>query len=114
MTGGLRIGAAHVVTGGARVRISSAAPAAPEAAEPVNFLSEDQLAEAALFRPRLIEFGEKERETIVSARPEIREELVMARSVERRTERVEATLRRTEVEVEALPLPENQGDSGSA
>jgi stress response protein YsnF len=58
---------------------------------------------ADLFTPRLIEFGETRRETIVAARPFVREELVVGKEIARRVERIDETVRRTEVEVEDLP-----------
>lgn len=91
-----------ILTGGAKVSVVGAAHAATSA-DSAPAASADDAAKAGLFRPRLIEFGETREETIVSARPFVREELVVARSTGRRVERIEETVRRTEVEVESLP-----------
>lgn len=100
---GARFGAAQWVKGGACVRLPSAEPAVADAPDSQPIISEREAAQAGLFRPRLIEFGEARHETVVAARPEIRETLIVARSVESRVERVEDKVRRTEVEIEQLP-----------
>ncbi|MEA3052980.1 MAG: hypothetical protein QOG72_1883 [Sphingomonadales bacterium] len=100
---GPRFGAAEIVAGGARVAVRSEPPPAADLADSAPSISEAEASKAGLFRPRLIEFGETCRETAVAARPFVREELVVGRTVGRRVERIEETVRRTEVEVEDLP-----------
>lgn len=95
---GLRLGQAEVVKGGARVKILASDPSPTPPSQAARM---DEPAE--LFRPRLIEFGEMRRETVVAARPFVREELVVGKQVGRRVERIDETVRRTEVEVEDLP-----------
>ena len=103
-------GPTELLRGGASVRIDPAG--AP--ARPAPDTAGNGEAHSGLFRPRLIEFGEMRRETSVSVRPEVREEIVVARSVDRRVERVEETVRRTEVEVENLPRRGGEEDPESA
>jgi stress response protein YsnF len=105
----LLLEAPEILRGGAKVSVVSAAQSASTNSAPD--VCADDAAKADLFRPRLIEFGETREETIVSARPFVREELVVGRSTGRRVERIEETVRRTEVEVDDLPARE-QGTSG--
>lgn len=99
---GLRLEAPVILKGGATVSVVGAAFAAASA-EPLPIVGADEAAGSGLFRPRLIEFGETRAETVVSARPFVREQLVVGRTTGRRVERIEETVRRTEVEVEELP-----------
>lgn len=99
----LSLEAPGILRGGARVSVVAAgrdSAAQESTSRPVR--AEDS-AGARLFQPRLIEFGETREETTVSVRPVVREELVVGRTEGRRVERIEETVRRTEVEVEALP-----------
>ena len=98
---GLLLEAPAIVKGGAKVSVVGAAQAAASA-DSAPTVAADEAARAGLFRARLIEFGETREETIVSARPFVREELVVGRTAGRRVERIEETIRRTEVEVEDL------------
>lgn len=99
---GLRVGPAEIVKGGARVETR---PVEGTAAQPDTMpaIPEAESAQAGLFVSRLIEFGETRRETVVAARPFVREEIVVGKSIGRRVERIEETVRRTEVEVEQVP-----------
>jgi Domain of unknown function (DUF2382) len=99
---GLRLEPLVIVKGGARVSVVGPAHAAAPA-DPLPALSPDDVVRAGLFQPRLIEFEETREETIVAARPFVREELVVGRTAARRVERIEETVRRTEIEVESLP-----------
>ena len=93
-----------VLKGGANVIVISAART--DAPPVVAAVAAKDAAKADLFRPRLIEFGETREETVVSARPFVREELAVGRTTDRRVERVDETVRRTEVEIENLsPRP---------
>jgi stress response protein YsnF len=88
--------------------VAARAPATQESAD--RPAAAEDAASAGLFQPRLIEFGETREETTVSVRPVVREELVVGRSEERRVERIEETVLRTEVEVEALPARRGPDD----
>jgi uncharacterized protein (TIGR02271 family) len=57
-------------------------------------------ADEALFRDRTIEASERSEEAVVSKEARVKEELVVNKDVRERTETVEDTVRRTEVEVE--------------
>ena len=112
--GGLTLEKPEILKGGAKVSVVGAAYAAASAAS-APAVSAEEAAKAGLFRPRLIEFGETREETIVSAQPFVREELVVGRTSDRRVERIEETVRRTEVEVEDLssrPRPDDPAREG--
>jgi uncharacterized protein (TIGR02271 family) len=53
-----------------------------------------------LFRERTVEMEERSEEAVVSKEAKVREELVVKKGVDQRTETVSDTVRRTEVEVE--------------
>ena len=53
-----------------------------------------------MFQDRTIEVEEKSEEAVVSKDARVKEELVVKKDVEQRTETVSDTVRRTEVEVE--------------
>jgi uncharacterized protein (TIGR02271 family) len=57
-------------------------------------------ADEALFRDRTIEASERAEEAVVSKEARVKEELVVNKDVEQRTETVSDTVRRTEVEVD--------------
>ena len=57
-------------------------------------------ADEALFRERTIEAEERGEEAVVSKEARVKEELVVRKDVEERTETVQDTVRRTEVDVE--------------
>lgn len=103
-------GASDVVRGGASVRFATAEEAAPARPASTPTLSDGK---AGLFQARVIEFGETRRETIVSVQPQVREEIVVGRSVERHIEQVDETVRRTEAKVEDLPPRARERDSGT-
>ncbi len=61
----------------------------------------------------MIEIGEMREEAVVSRQAFAREELVVRKDVEQRTERIAGTLRRTEVDVEALEEGADGKDCGA-
>lgn len=104
---GLRVGEALTRRGGASVRIAaeaearSAAPPAPMSAA----VGDSELTAHGLLIGRVVEVNAMHQEPVVSKGTAVREELVVRKSVERRTERIDDTLRRTEADVEALEPP---------
>jgi len=110
----LRIGKREVVTGGARVRTHLVETPVREQVEllheetrierrPVNRrLSEEEVAAAGLLQERVVEITEMREEAVVSKEAFVREELVITKSVHRRIEQIEETVRRTEVQTERL------------
>lgn len=111
----LRIGKREVLRGGVRVHARvEEQPVQQEVellAEHVSIerrpalrkLSEEELEAGGLLRDRVIEISEMREEAVVSKEAFVREELVVRKTVERRTELIEDTVRRTEVEAERLP-----------
>ncbi|HEX8450215.1 MAG TPA: DUF2382 domain-containing protein [Allosphingosinicella sp.] len=99
-----RVGEFRLVRGGATVNTSvQEAPAAEAVASaPGRVLSEAEIAESGLLRERVIEIGEMREEAVVSKLAVVREEVVIRKDVEERTERVSQTVRRTEVDIERL------------
>ncbi len=109
--GDLRLGRREVVRGGASVRVPAEAPreqdvesilqqAGTQASAASRRLGEEELEQGGLLRERMFEFTGTREEAIVSKHAFVREELVVRKSIERRTERVAETVRRTEVETE--------------
>lgn len=96
----LRVGEPRLVRGGASVSVSSAPAAADEPLTDDSGLSEAAIAASGLFSERAIEIGAWSEEPVVARRPVVREELVVRRDVEARTERIDGTVRRTVVDVE--------------
>jgi len=113
--GELRVGDARLVKGGATVAgLSGEAPAMDQAASGQGrALGEAETAERGLLRERVIEIGERREEAVVSKQAFVREELVVRRDVEQRTERIAETLRRTEVDVERLEPEETVESEGA-
>jgi len=104
----LFIGAAWIARGGAQVSYSapeverhslSRSPFCPEGA---SRLEEEVLEEEGVFRQRTIEFSEMGEIPLISRRPVVREELIVHRSAEDRTQIVRGTVRRTAVDVTDL------------
>ena len=112
--GDVFVGDARLVQGGAKVSISQEAPAAAEeSGDRRPALSNAEIEESGLLRDRVIEIGEMREEAVVSKQAFVREELVVRRNVEERTERIADTLRRTEVDVERLepePVADGAGE----
>jgi len=111
--GATRVGDSRLLKGGSKVVFAEdAQPVAPPEVEGRR-ISEAEIAESGLLRERVIEIGEMREEAMVSKQAVVREELVVRRDVEQRTERIADTLRRTEVDVERLE-PEGLVESGGA
>jgi stress response protein YsnF len=112
--GEVRIGESRRVKGGAKVSaFTEDAAAADEAADRGGrVLSESEVAESGLLQERVIEIGEMREEAVVSKRAVVREELVIRKDVEERTERVSETLRRTEVDVGPIEVPPDPAGGG--
>ncbi|CAA9532150.1 MAG: hypothetical protein AVDCRST_MAG23-1056 [uncultured Sphingosinicella sp.] len=116
----LRIGKREVVRGGARVHAHLVEHPVREEVEllaehtsierrpATRQLSEEELEQGGLLRERVIEISEMREEAVVSKEAFVREELLVKKTVERRTEVVEETVRRTEVEAERLPGAESR------
>lgn len=110
----LRIGKREVLRGGARVRAHvEERPVQHEVElfeEHVSIerrpatrkLSEEELEAGGLLRDRVIEVSAMREEALVSKGAFVREELVVKKTTERRTKRIDDTIRRTEVETERL------------
>jgi stress response protein YsnF len=115
-SGEVRVGDARLVRGGATVAgLSGEAPATDEPASGQGrALGEAEIAERGLLQERVIEIGERREEAVVSKQAFVREELVVRRDVEQRTERIADTVRRTEVDVEPLEPEENVESEGGA
>ncbi|HEX8257879.1 MAG TPA: YsnF/AvaK domain-containing protein [Allosphingosinicella sp.] len=119
----LRIGKREVVRGRSRVHTHIAEIPVQEDVEllheetrlerrPVNRrLTEEEVAEGGLLQERVIEITEMREEAVVTKEAFVREELVVTKSVHRRVERIEETVRRTEVETERLE-PETAAAGG--
>jgi stress response protein YsnF len=105
---GLRVGEALTRRGGASVRIAAGTEAAaPSTPAPMGAaVGDSELAEQGLLIGRVVEVNAMHQEPVVSKGTAVREELVVRKSVDRRTERIDDTLRRTEAEVEALEPPD--------
>ncbi len=111
----LRVGKREVVRGRSRVRTFVAEVPVQEQVEllyeethlsrrPVNRrLSLEEVEQGGLLQERVIEIAEMGEEAVVTKEAFVREELVVTKSVHRRVERIDETVRRTEVETERLP-----------
>lgn len=111
----LRVGKREVVRGRSRVRTFVAEVPVQEQVEliyeethlkrrPVNRrLSDEEVEQGGLLQERVIEITEMGEEAVVTKEAFVREELVVTKSVHRRVERIDETVRRTEVETERLP-----------
>ncbi|HEY0626167.1 MAG TPA: YsnF/AvaK domain-containing protein [Allosphingosinicella sp.] len=69
-------------------------------------LTDEEVQAGGLLRERVIEIAEMREEPVVSREAFVREELVVTKNVRSRTEQVEGTVRRTEVEMERLDAEE--------
>jgi len=110
----LRVGKREVRRGTARVHsFPVETPARQEvdlleeeaniARRPVNRrLTDEEVISGGLLKERVFEIAEMREEAVVSKEAYVREELVMAKDVRQRTEQIEDTVRRTEVEMERL------------
>ncbi|HEY0115101.1 MAG TPA: YsnF/AvaK domain-containing protein [Allosphingosinicella sp.] len=113
----LRVGRREVVRGGARVttRVTEV-PASGQVELIEEFttierrpatrrVGEAELEQGGLLRERVIEISQIREEAVVSKEAFVREEVVVKKSVERRVEQIDETVRRTEVETERLDGP---------
>jgi stress response protein YsnF len=110
----LRVGTREVVRGGARVHTRVEDVPVQQDIElieehtsverrPVSRLvPESELAAGGLLRERVIEVAQVREEAVVTKEAFVREEVVVSKSVERRVERIDETVRRTEVEVDRI------------
>ena len=111
----LRVGKREVVRGRSRVRTFVAEIPVQEQVELVyeethlrrrpadRRLSDEEVEQGGLLQERVIEIAEMGEEAVVTKEAFVREELVVTKSLHRRIERIEDTVRRTEVETERLP-----------
>jgi stress response protein YsnF len=116
----LRIGTREVVRGGARVHAHVeehpvqqevelfAERTSVERRPTTRKLSEEELERGGLLRERVIEISEMREEAVVSKQAFVREELIVKKTIERRVEQIDETVRRTEVETERLPGGESR------
>jgi hypothetical protein len=115
----LRVGSREVVRGGARVhtRVEEVPVqqdielieehARVERRPATRLVPESELQAGDLLRERVIEVAQMREEAVVTKEAFVREEVVVSKSVERRVERIEDTVRRTEVDVDRI---ENRGE----
>ncbi len=110
----IRVGRREVRRGGARVHSFTAEVPVHEDLElweeqagierrPANRrLSDQEVEQGGLLRERVVEVSQMREEAVVSKEAFVREELVVKKKVEHRIEQIDETVRRTEVEIEAL------------
>jgi hypothetical protein len=110
----LRVGSREVVRGGARVhaRVEEVPVqqdielieehARVERRPATRLVPESELQAGDLLRERVIEVAQMREEAVVTKEAFVREEVVVSKSVERRVERIEDTVRRTEVDVDRM------------
>jgi uncharacterized protein (TIGR02271 family) len=129
----LRVGKREVSRGGARVRsyveerpvheqVSLHEEHVSVERRPVNeSLSQQDLQRGDLFQNREVEMTERAEEAVVGKEARVREELVVKKTAEERTETIEDTVRHTEVEVDEggarsqdRPAFGFKGDAGAA
>jgi stress response protein YsnF len=108
----LRVGKREVTRGGAKVRAfvrevpaEATATLRQEQVEvgsrpAERFLSDAEIECAGLLKDRVVEFSEMREEAVVTKDAFVREEIILRKSVDERTEVIRDTVRRTEVEVE--------------
>lgn len=111
---GLRTGAPEMTRGGARVRaftreaeVEEQVTLRDELVEVENResgrrLSSREIEDAELFKQRVIEIAEMREEPVVSKVAIVREEVIVRKRIQQRTETIRDTVRHTEIEVEDL------------
>jgi stress response protein YsnF len=114
----LRIGTRQVSRGGARVRsVIREAPAEEQvnlSEEHVDIqnrpaerrLSLEDVESGGLLKERIFEIREMREEPVITKEAFVREEVIVRKTVQERTETIRDTVRRTEVEVEEMPARE--------
>jgi stress response protein YsnF len=110
----LRIGKRQVVRGGARVRSFSRETPAEEQVQlreevlhihtrpSERRLTENEIEAGGLFTERTFEIAAMREEPVVTKSAVVREEVIVSKRVKERTETIRDSVRRTEVEIEAL------------
>ncbi len=110
----LRIGKRALVRGGARVHsYMEEVPVTTEVElleeqtsverRPVNRrLTEEEIAASGLLQDRVVEVTQMREEAVVTKEAVVREELVVKKTIEKRVEHIQETVRRTAVEMERL------------
>jgi uncharacterized protein (TIGR02271 family) len=110
----LRIGKREVVSGGARIRSFTTEVPVQEQVEllheetsitrrPVNRrLTEDEVLEGGLLKERVIEVTQMREEAVVTKEAFVREEVIVTKTIERRIEQINETVRRTEIETQEI------------
>ncbi len=110
----LRIGKRSLVRGGARVHsYMEEVPVTTEVElleeqtsverRPVNRrLTEEEIAASGLLQDRVVEVTQMREEAVVTKEAVVREELVVKKTIEKRVEHIQETVRRTAVEMERL------------
>ena len=110
----LRVGTREVVRGGARVQTRVEDVPVQQDVELIEehtrverrpatrLVPESELEAGGLLRERVIEVAQVREEAVVTKEAFVREEVVVSKNVERRVERIEDSVRRTEVEVDRL------------
>ena len=111
----LRVGKREVVRGRSRVRTFVAEIPVQEQVELVfeethlrrrpadRRLTDEEVEQGGLLQERVIEITEMGEEAVITKEAFVREELVVTKSLHRRVEQINETVRRTEVETERLP-----------
>ena len=72
-------------------------------------LSESEVEAGGLFKERVFEIAEMREEPVVTKIAVVHEEVIVRKIVKERTETIRDSVRQTQVEVEDLPLPEEEG-----
>jgi uncharacterized protein (TIGR02271 family) len=110
----LRVGTREVVRGGARVhtRVEDVPVqqeielfeehARVERRPATRLVAESELQAGDVLRERVIEIAQMREEAVVTKEAFVREEVVVSKSIERRVERIDETVRRTEVDVDRM------------
>lgn len=116
----LRVGERLVVRGGAQVELLRRDMPAEEeralsegrigmAGPPVGHnLPDDEVRAAGLLKDRIIEATERQQEPVIGKQAVVREELVVSKSADERTETFSDVVRHTEVDVTEIPSSEDR------
>jgi hypothetical protein len=114
MEGELRVGTPLVLRGGASVRTSVNEVPVPQESELIETfaqsdarpaqrrITEQDLDQAGLLRPRAMEFAQVGEEAVIRKEAVVREEVVVSKTTEHRAHQIHDTVRRTQVETEEL------------
>ena len=106
----LRSGEAQLISGGARVDLAGLQQPRGEAEQaPLpqgRSLSEEEIAAGGFFQERVIEVAATREEPVVEKEVVVREEVVLRKETAERVETIQDTVRRTEVDVDEVRVPE--------